>query len=312
MAGRIVVRPCGQLEQYSTSRHSLGIYFGVSTTCRYHVPSEDNVPSEHSNTMALRPAIEQAVAQVVLKQPFMRVGITGEDTKQPNFVHVPVINLSTQIRWLEPIEVASADAMLEKLLAVQLGTRWPDLDTRPPWKVTVVPLNARDGHLTALDIVYTFHHAIGDGTSSAIFHKQLLEALSKPAPVPSLSSAGLLTLSEPAILPPPQEELINFSISWPFFLRTLWKAFGPDFLKAKPNPVPWTGNHVNLANPFQTNSALMSGPAMTLNLAGVVGGEISGTMTWQEKTVDAELVEGVVNDLAEWSRRLAEEGTLGL
>ncbi|CRK22413.1 hypothetical protein BN1723_002853, partial [Verticillium longisporum] len=59
-------------------------------------------------------------------------------------------------------------------------------------------------------------------------------------------------------------------------------------------------------------SALMSGPAMTLNLAGVVGGEISGTMTWQEKTVDAKLVEGVVSDLAEWSRRLAEEGTLGL
>ncbi|KAG7120322.1 alcohol acetyltransferase FCK4 like protein [Verticillium longisporum] len=442
MAGQIVVRPCGQLEQYSTSRHSLGIYFGVSTTCRYHVPSE------LGNTKALRPAIEQAVAQVVLKQPFMRVGITGEDSKQPNFVHVAVIDLSTQIRWREPIEVASADAMLEKQLAVQLGTRWPDLDTRPPWKVTVVPLYARDGPLTALDIV--------------------------PAPVPSLSSAGLLTLSEPAVLPPPQEELINFSISWPFFLRTLWKAFGPDFLKAKPNPtnvclftlpaatssallaaaranattltplyhaltllsfarrlpattapkfvhgssisarrlvdpavldtssqmavlvtslihpdtaamtsqfrarhgsdldslvwqaastiatsfhdkiaslprddvtglLKWVGdwhaylrqadgkphdwtwevsnlgalkavgdNGWGVTRAVFAQSALMSGPAMTLNLAGVVGGEISGTMTWQEKTVDAELVERVVSDLAEWSRRLAEEGLYDL
>ncbi|KAM0330190.1 hypothetical protein ACHAQA_004364 [Verticillium albo-atrum] len=422
----------------------------------------------------------------------MRVGITGEDTKQPNYVHVPSIDLSSQIRWLEPLQVTSADAMLEKQLAVQLGTRWPDLNTRPPWKVTVLPLTDPNSKLTGLDIVYTFHHAIGDGTSAAIFHTQLLDALAQPSPIPSLSSS-ILTLTEPAVLPLPQEELINFSISWPFFLRTLWKAFGPDFLKPKPYPVPWTANPVDFARPFQTHarlftlpaktssalialarshsttltplyhaltllslarrlpadtapkfvhgssisarrlvdpaaldttstmavlvtslihpdtaaqtaqfravegpaldpvlwdataaiaesfrakiasmpaddvtgllkwvgdwhdylrkadgkphdwsweisnlgavrgaasggdgggwaikravfaqSALMSGPAMTLNLAGVVGGEISGTLTWQEHTVDAELVEGLVGDLAAWSTRLAETGVLGL
>ncbi|KAM0279450.1 hypothetical protein ACHAQH_004611 [Verticillium albo-atrum] len=482
MADQIVVRPCGQLEQYSTSRHSLGIYFGVSTTCRY------DVPSEFSTVGALHPVIEKAVAQVILNQPFMRVAITGEDTKQPNYVHVPTIDLSTQIRWLEPLHVVSVDALLEKQLGAQLGTRWPDLDTRPPWKITVVPLTDSNSKLTSLDVIYTFHHAIGDGTSAAIFHSQFLEALAKPIAISSLADS-VLALSEPAVLPPPQEELINFSISWPFFLKTLWKAFGPDFLKSKPKPVPWTANPVNFANPFQTHvrlftlpaasssalialarsnsttltplyhaltllslsrrlpaatapkfvhgssisarrlvdpaaldtssqmailvtslihpdtaavtsqfrarkgsdldstlwhasssigasfrekiaslpkddvtgllkwvgdwhdylgqadgkphdwtweisnlgaikgagengwgvtravfaqSALMSGPAMTLNLAGVVGGEISGTMTWQEKTVDAELVEGVVGDLAEWSRRLAEKGTLGL
>ncbi|KAL2758944.1 hypothetical protein ACRALDRAFT_1069105 [Sodiomyces alcalophilus JCM 7366] len=256
---------------YSTARHSLGLYFGVSVACRYAVP--------HSlcKMDALRPAVERAVAQVVFEQPYMRVGIIDEDTSHPAYVHVPSIDLSRHIRWLDPLDAQDIDGAMESELTAQLSSRWENLDRQPPWKVTVFTIresnqdddgdiNGPDSTAAAIEILYTYHHALGDGTSGTIFHKQLLRALTSP--VSSLSSPScsgvILTLPEPADLPPTQEELVPFRLSWSYFLKAVWRGYGPSWLQSQPDPPPWTGlTPTQVSRPYAMNLRLFSIPADT-------------------------------------------------
>ncbi|KAF6811751.1 hypothetical protein CPLU01_15051 [Colletotrichum plurivorum] len=250
-----IVRPCGYMERYSTSRHSLDLYHCVSVTGRYAVPA-----TRASDHEGLRALLQRAVLQVVLEQPMMRVGIVDEDKQSTSFVHIPRIDLSEHVQWFGPCQPDTVDATLSKHLSFHHSQPWPEIDRRPPWKVTVIPVHGGEPH-SEIEVVYSFHHAINDGNSGSIFHSRLLEALKNPAEeLPGLHGKEL-ELPELPLVPPPQHELVNSRISWPFFLWTLWGAFGPSWLKSKPQVVPWKARPIDLSQPKQTNTHILRVPA---------------------------------------------------
>ncbi|KXH60781.1 hypothetical protein CNYM01_04317 [Colletotrichum nymphaeae SA-01] len=273
-----VIRPCGNMETYSTARHSLGLYRCVAVTGRYALPSGISTLSQ------TKQLLQDAVAQVIAEQPFMQVGIADEDKETSSFVRVPQINLSNHIQWFPPSHPGSGsgpdfetgasgpDATLCRHLSHQHDQLWPELTQRPPWKISIIPIqpsqHSQNSPPAEIEVLYFFHHAISDGTSGSIFHKRLLHALNNPSPSTAhhLQSNNILTLPTPPTLPLPQENLVNGRISWPYFLRELWSAFGPAWLKPKPAATPWTGEVIRLSTPFHTNVRII-----TLSAATVAG-----------------------------------------
>jgi energy-coupling factor transporter ATP-binding protein EcfA2 len=250
-------------ESYSTSRHHLGVYFCVCNTCRYTL-SSNILPG---NTASLKSTIYAALASVVLKEPFLRIGIIDEATKAPSFVYVPTIDLDAQVKW-ETIAADRAeqfDEGLTRILAKRHDTRWADLDVRPPWQVVVVPRPSFEGEKPTVEVVFAYHHSIGDGLSGKIFHTQLLEALNNPNnPVPGLSG-NILELPELPTLPEPVENLVPFKTTLGFVLLTLYDVFAPKWMRGTLPPPPWCGADFNLKKPFKTNVRLLTITPSTVN-----------------------------------------------
>ncbi|EFQ31262.1 uncharacterized protein GLRG_06406 [Colletotrichum graminicola M1.001] len=256
-------------EKYSTARHSLGLYRCVSVTCRYAVPPGTGLEE-------LKMELRRAIAQVIMEQPFMRVGIVDEDKQAPYYVHVSRIDLTAQIQWYGPSHPDAADAALCKHLSFQHDQLWPHVGQRPPWKIAIIPIETIQASPVQIEVVYSFHHAIGDGTSGSIFHKRLLDALSNPVTVAGLD-ANQLNLPEPPVLPRPQDQLVDGRISWSYFLWELWDAFGPSWLKTKPEIVPWTARAIDFSMPYQTSVRILRVPAATA--AGLLAASRAHSMT---------------------------------
>lgn len=217
---------------YSTSRHSLGLYRCVGHTCRYVLATSQSGASE---PLDLHAVVEQAVAQLVLDRPFLRVGIQGEDTKAPWFVQLPSVDLADAIQWVA-LGSADHDDLLLRAIERRHDKLWPDVGTRPAWKVLVFPVEPaveEEGGTklhVMLDIMFAVHHALADGRTAQLFHAWLLAALNNPVPLPlacigskSDGTGRVLTLppGSPALLTPPQEALVRFTLSPFFFVRTV-------------------------------------------------------------------------------------------
>lgn len=232
-------------EHYSTSRHAQGFYRGIATTCQYVVKENQYAPPQT--------LVEQAVARLVLRLGGLRVAITGEDTNHASFVQVPSMDLRDCIEWktLSAADLAQYDQGVLQVMKGRLEQLWPEIATRPPWKLLVVQnqehLWPSHQHCFVLDFVFATHHALADGKSTTIFHTELLRELNTPAPSPSPELENhVLTFHNAPVLAPSQEDLVDLSISWPFLLKTLWTAFAPAWLKPSPPPNPWTGNPITL------------------------------------------------------------------
>ncbi|SPO03988.1 uncharacterized protein DNG_06671 [Cephalotrichum gorgonifer] len=250
-----VVRPCGKLEQYSTARHALGLNRCVSIAGQYEAPRP-------LDRQTWEKWILTALASVVEREPFLRVGIVDEDSPQPCFVHVPRIDLETQVVWHSAAPCESDDeyqTQLARVLESGHDTLWPDIETRPPWKVTIVDRSDGGSSETSrLDIVYSWHHGIGDGLSGKLFHEFFLSAL-RENDVPSGHAAlesPVLHFQEAPVLPPPQEEAVNFTLSWWFIAKTIWGEICPSFLAPKVEPA-WAGEPIDIHGHFKSNVGLL-------------------------------------------------------
>jgi hypothetical protein len=60
-----------------------------------------------------------------------------------------------------------------------------------------------------------------------------------------------------------------------------------------------------------SQSGHVAGSAFSVNVAGVKGGELALTLSWQESIIDDELLDGVVVDLREWLTSFAGTGRFG-
>ncbi|KAI1133791.1 hypothetical protein F5Y10DRAFT_5263 [Nemania abortiva] len=280
-----VVRPVGSQAKFHTARHDLGILRAVIVTCRYKV----STAYLRQQSLSLHEAIENALATVVLGQAMLRVGITGEDSKDPAFVHVKAIDMRRMIEWKELVVPAcastnawTADAENEgksnyedrllRCLEKYHEALWEDLASKPGWKIVVhhdpKQPGALQSHAAAeeddrslsLDISFCFHHAYSDGRGGYTFHGDLRRALNAGARRPPELQNHILHLPTPPVLPPAIDKLIPFRLSWAFILRTAWTellypALVPPFLRRllrlEPSAadVPWTGAPVDGANP---------------------------------------------------------------
>ncbi|KAI1335056.1 hypothetical protein F5Y15DRAFT_428532 [Xylariaceae sp. FL0016] len=259
-----VVRLVGSAAKFNTARHSLGIYRSVNNTCRYSVPV-----SWSESPAALKTHIEYALAHVILEHGMLRVGIAGEDTADPAFVHVKTMDMQRMLEWKEypnasvqPGGTQGEDDRLLRALEKCHEPLWEDLPRKPGWKVIVHDFSPHTSTSTAtpgrktLEISYLSHHAYADGKSGYVFHHSLLSALNRHprplSPPPELDpKTHILHLPQPPRLPPDLETLVPISLSWLFFLRTIFNSLIyprlPAFLKPAPDPstIPWTGGPVD-------------------------------------------------------------------
>lgn len=238
-----VVRPCGLMEHFSTSRHALGVNRGIANSCKYVV---------HKRRLEGRPVqmvVEEAIARLVLRLGGLRVGITGEDTNNACFVRVPSMNLQDFVQWTTIATVGTGEGEEQVLRGIKntLESLWPDPANRPPWQVLVVENQApADSDVIELDIAFAVHHALADGKSTTVFHTELLRLLNDPPERPTELNGHELTFTELPVLAPSQEDLVRCRISWSFFLQTLWSQLGPAWLKPTPSLQPWTGTITSL------------------------------------------------------------------
>ncbi|RYP72354.1 hypothetical protein DL769_004463 [Monosporascus sp. CRB-8-3] len=218
-------------------------------------------------------AIENALATVMMQHGILRVGIADEDTREPVFTYLRTIDLRQMIEW-KKIPASGPEAYMRGLLRsteAQHNRLWEDLPRRPGWKLIVhQSIQPDDAENLKLDISFAFHHAYADGQSAFIFHRDLLRALNRGGLPPAELQDHVLRLTERPRLPPGAEELVPFSISWPYLLKLIWaeiiwKELVPSWLKPTPSPdtAPWVGNPIN-PEPHKANLRLVRVPQTAL------------------------------------------------
>ncbi|KAI5458709.1 alcohol acetyltransferase [Mariannaea sp. PMI_226] len=241
-----VIRPLGKLEAYSSSRHVLGIYRCVVVSARYTNPHGSNADA----------AFLGGLAQLVARQPMLRVGIIGEDTNTPKFVHVPQVDLLNHVVFRSLPAGEDYETGLDLLHAWCHDQLWPEVQTLPPWRVIVVrPDVANPGFE---DVVFSFHHSLMDGTSAKNFHEELLTALNQVDE--GAEPPHVLEFPELPVLPKTQEELIKYTNSIFFVSRVVWAELGPSFLK-RPKPAIWNGERIDLQLPHKARILSLDIPA---------------------------------------------------
>lgn len=157
------------------------------------------------------------------------MGILGEETRQPRFVGLASLDLRKHIEW-RLVDSHWSDAHLERALEHENTRSWPDVVTRAPWRL----LGYVSPTASCIDLAFSVHHALADGQSGQVFHQCLVEALNHHAGADNkdgVQSGPVLHFRDLPALTPPQEDLVRFTISWPFFLRTLWVELGPAWLR---------------------------------------------------------------------------------
>ncbi|KAK0628128.1 hypothetical protein B0T17DRAFT_588338 [Bombardia bombarda] len=203
----------------------------------------------------IRDILEVAIANLVLSSPSLSVGIDGEETSAPCFVALTSLDLLNHFDCVEstatdanPLE---REATLRHTLEALHDQLWPDVSLRPPWQVKAIVYPQQSDGKLLIDVVFSLHHALGDGRSTAVFHTKLLNELNSASGRPSQLTGYVLHVSHRAELVRPQEELVKFTKSWPFLIGTLWRTLGPTWLRG-PQPTPaWSGKPVS-QEPFQT------------------------------------------------------------
>jgi Alcohol acetyltransferase len=235
--GNLISGHLGNLEKIFTARHSLGFYRAVAVTATYSCP-EPLGELEHIVWRALR--------EVVPRHPVLCCGIINEDTKDPAFIRLKAIDLRQNVTLKS--EEANADEGLVNCLEEEHSKLWPDLRSRPGWRLIL--LNARRNENSkgtqigqpaaqaphvALDAVFVWHHALCDGLSGVAFHRSLLEELRRVSRqnLP-FNRSPLIQIPDTLRLSPPIEKLMRFPLTWTFIGQQLWNYFVPPWLLGEP------------------------------------------------------------------------------
>lgn len=216
--------------------------------------------------------MEAAVANLVLRLPRLSVVITGDEASRPYFAAVPSLDLAYHLECVElPAELDSQarDTHLLHLLEAQHDQLWPDVGTRPPWRVLAIydPRPSKLEDRLVLDVVFAIHHSLADGRSTAIFQTSLLDELNKPPGRPSCLEGHVLQLpSKPhGYMLQSQEELVKFTTSWRFLASTLWNEFASGWLcKPATDLLRWTGAPIK-PDPYKTRLRLVVIPAKAVS-----------------------------------------------
>ncbi|KAL7912535.1 alcohol acetyltransferase [Trichoderma velutinum] len=249
-----ILRKLGDNEHFSSSRHSLGIYRCVTVSCRYAHP-----PSSHPNGTSISPSFFAALATVIKDQPMMRVGITGDDTNDAHFIHIPTIDLRNQVSVIA-VPCQSVQEYEDKVAEHQgweHDQMFQDLDVRPPWRITILRPSSDNADVIEQlkgqeDVFFSFHHALMDGTSGRRFHEMLLATPAYQGQQVPAEPEHVLSFPEPpSSLPEPQEQVVDFTLSIGYTMRTLWTALGPSFLQLPKQPI-WNAIPVDLSLPYKT------------------------------------------------------------
>lgn len=197
--------------------------------CRYK-PPEDLLRESSSSAETVRAILQRAVAKTVLENPLLQAVQYGEDSASPAWRRVDEIDLNRHIH-LHSISIQDDyESQLKQKALKTMDTWFTDAESRPGWDVQ---LFHRDQDYRALDIMFSWNHAHLDGVAGKLFHQQILRHLNEPdsGNECQISSSNILRLPDATKrFPPPQEELIKYSLSVKYTVSTLWQELQPQFL----------------------------------------------------------------------------------
>lgn len=216
-------------EGYQLAMHSLDQYRGTVVACRYCLPLSLVRPDALET---LKTRFYDGLARVVLAQPHLYVGITGENSRTPAFVRLDRLDLRNHVNWRSLEDLEQFEPLYLESMQSQLDSRYDHLETQPGWRVIVLHKIGAE----FLEVLYVWNHSHHDGMSGKIFHQHLLRNLNesflqdeKPILKVSDGPGGwILNLPDPTDRLPPNPELLS---SWPmtpsFFVKALWKEVKP-------------------------------------------------------------------------------------
>lgn len=188
----------------------------------------------------------------------LRVGIAGDDTNDAHFTHIPSIDLRDHVSVVA-VPCQSVQEYEDKV-AEQQGwehdQKFQDLAVRPPWRITILrPSSDNAGVVEQLkgqeDVFFAFHHSLMDGTSGRRFHEMLLATPAYQGQQVPAEPEHVLSFPDPSSLPEPQEQVVNFTLSISYTVKTLWTALGPTFLQPSKQPI-WSAIPVDYSLPYKT------------------------------------------------------------
>ncbi|KAI0340617.1 hypothetical protein BDW22DRAFT_1486019 [Trametopsis cervina] len=212
------VRNAGLVERFHITLCDLGCDTCVVTFARY---------STNSGLVLDRPTVLLALKHMILAHPALGVQIAGKHDKRPHFYRLPTVDLNSVLVYTTDLTDS-----LEAVVTSELTRPFTRGDNSPLWRALVRSDNT---------VIFSWHHAIGDGTCAHSFHAAFLSALNRSlasegdkSPIVDIPASHNLTL--------PIEQSVNVSMSFKSFCRTIYEVLAP--VSWKPLQKAWTGNPV--------------------------------------------------------------------
>lgn len=214
--------------------HHLGHYCSTITTFRYTLPHYLTNPEKYEQLVT---RFDTAVAQTVAQFPLLQVGLVGEGSKKPVWVSLDTVNLAEHIFWDVRPDSANYDQDFDANLNYQLDTKFDNLETKPGWRLLL--MCTQPG--TFVDVMFVWNHTNIDGMGSKIFHRTLLNNLSRPSPEsPLIPGTRLMTTSVSTnMFPQPQEKLAKHKVTMGFAFSEIWHNFGPSSFLSSTAKARW-------------------------------------------------------------------------
>jgi hypothetical protein len=219
-------------EAYQLAMHTHDQYRGTIVACRYFpLP----ILARPESLSALKVHFFDALARVVLAQPHLQTGITGENSKNSAFVRLDRLDLRDHVQWITLDDASYFQQLYLKTMQSQLDSRYENLSVQPGWRVVVLHQIGAE----SIEVLYVWNHPHHDGSSGKIFHQHLLRHLNEatiqnkePEFDDSESShRWILDLPDPSDKLPPNPEILT---SWPmspgFLLSETWKILKPEWI----------------------------------------------------------------------------------
>lgn len=228
-------------EIYQLAMYLLDQYRGTSVSGRYSIPTRLSGSGAESRDKLVQ-AVESAIVDTVLKQPVLQVAIADAESQKPRWVQLETLNLRQHVTWhfKESGPDSVFETELQDLLANEVDATYPELDSRPGWKIVIIHFQQTN----ILEMVFTWNHPHCDGMSGKIFHLNFLQALNsagKDAENPKDDVSVIRLPESPPELPPPVEDICKMPLTVPFVFKTLWNEWGPTTFRstlAKWAPIP--------------------------------------------------------------------------
>ncbi|KAI9674077.1 MAG: hypothetical protein M1817_001895 [Caeruleum heppii] len=246
---KTAVRDLGTFERFRVAIHDLGFHYNVAIAARY---SNRNTPLD-------RPLIFEALRKTIDDHSALGVQVTDHATDRPSFVRLARFHLRDVVTFVPATKGAAEDvASLEAILSDQHSRPFEDQDL-PLWRIVIVPRSA-----ASTDVIFVWHHVIGDGRSGLAFHASFLDALNSPSidkAVPDGDGAdSSLVIVPERPLAPPLEDVLTLSQS----LRTLLSLKFGSYLapwSTTKTEGKWSGSSYHVERPTKTHIRLLIVPS---------------------------------------------------
>jgi hypothetical protein len=169
-------------------------------------------------------------------------GITEKDGQtEAQFVHLKKINWDDMVDFRTSNSISGEDETLSGQLGIAHQQLWKDQYRKPAWKFNVLRhSNETLDREMRVDVTYINHHALGDGTSLAAFHKTFFEYLLQT------SSECNPEAGWPHVVPStiPKPIFVEDALPFPSISETKHQRSEPPVENGP--PVPWTATQPSL------------------------------------------------------------------